>query len=72
MATQSVGQVAYEAFGEHQAWIFRGVLMPSWSSVTVDEQDAWQAAGKAVIRHLQLAKNAAAMQALDAGEEPHG
>jgi hypothetical protein len=71
MATQSLGEIAYNAFGEDQAWLRDGKLMPSWESVPWTVQQSWQAAGKAVIRHLQLAKNAAALQAIEGGQSTH-
>lgn len=51
MDTKSIGQIAYDAYGEHQHWLtFDQRQMPSWASVRPDIQAAWQVAGQAVLR----------------------
>lgn len=58
MATSSLGQIAYDAFGEHQAWLnYAGQQMPSWPSVRPDIKTAWEVSARAVIRAVQQAHN---------------
>ena len=68
MAAKSLGQIAYEAYGEHQAWVvYDGKPMPSWPSVRQDIQHAWDSAGKAVAVHVMQARQQTEMQEVEAG-----
>jgi hypothetical protein len=72
MEAQSLGQVAYDAYGEQQAWTtFDGKPMPSWPSVRRDIALAWEQAGRAVARHLQAKARDAAADA-ERVEATHG
>jgi hypothetical protein len=45
----SLGQVAYEAYGEQRAWkVFDGTPMPGWVDQTPELRQAWEAAASAV------------------------
>ena len=56
MATRSLGQITYEGYGEASDWFDEdGRLMLSWESLGVEQQTAWQAAGKAVAKHVTAA-----------------
>ena len=68
----SLGEIAYNAYGEHQIWLtFAGQQMPSWPSVRPDIQRAWDAAGRAVARHLAQARQATELDGLAADVPVH-
>jgi len=53
-ALRSLGQVAYEAYGDHQGW--RSVHnegLPAWPNQTPEQRSAWESAAHAVRTALQ-------------------
>jgi hypothetical protein len=70
---KSLGQIAYDAYGEHQAWVvYDGKQMPSWPSVRKDIQDAWQAAAKAVAVQVTRARQQTELEVVEAQDTAHG
>ena len=48
----TLGQIAYEAYCEHQDWkAFDGKPIPEWKDVREDIQQAWEIAAVAAARH---------------------
>jgi len=46
---ESLGKVAYEAYGEHRGWsTFNGDVMPQWDEQTPELREAWEVAAQAV------------------------
>ena len=74
MEAKSLGQIAYDAYGEHQGWVtVDGHQMVSWESVDVHLKAAWQSEGKAVAVQVTRAWQQSEIAALDAepkAEEP--
>lgn len=57
--TKSLGQVAFEAYGDNREWKdWRGQPMPQWNEVREDIRTAWEVAASAVEREV---KNAGSM-----------
>jgi len=51
---KSLGQIAFEAYCEHQNWIaYNGEPIPDWDSAKPGVQEAWAAAADAVIENMQ-------------------
>lgn len=51
MEAKSLGQIAYDAFWEHQEWMTdQGMPVVSWESAASGLKAAWEASGKAVAR----------------------
>jgi hypothetical protein len=66
MEAKSLGQIGYEAYGDHQYWLsVDGRAMPAWASVRVDIQQAWQAAARAIMRQVHTAQSEVAQQERD-------
>lgn len=69
MDAKSLGQIVYEAYGEHQAWLtYAGQQMPSWDSQRTDLKMAWESAGRVVARAVMQARHQVEIQALE-GEQ---
>ena len=48
-APRSVGQIAYEAYCDHQGWrSVRGEVLPAWANQSPDLQAAWEFAAQEV------------------------
>lgn len=51
MIDKSPGQIAYEAYCQHTNWksLISGADLPKWDDLKEDIQEAWEAAGMAVV-----------------------
>lgn len=55
MAVRTLGQIGYEAYGDHQGWhACDGGVMPAWAEVRPDIQAAWEFAAQEVIAHYTM------------------
>lgn len=58
-STKSLGQIAFEAYGDFREWKdYRGNPMPQWSEVMQGIREAWQVAASAAVEasHESLPK----------------
>lgn len=53
-APKSLGQIAFDAYGDNRAWKdHRGSPMPPWEVVRPEIREAWEVAANAVRSELQ-------------------
>jgi hypothetical protein len=63
---KSLGQIAYDAYGEHLGWItFAGAQMVSWQSQRPDIKAAWEQAGRSVAIAVTRARQATELAAVE-------
>jgi hypothetical protein len=56
MPEKTLGQVGYEAYGEHAEWkSFDGRPMPRWSDLRPDIVEKWEVAARAIAAEARTA-----------------
>jgi hypothetical protein len=65
MEAKSLGQIAYDAYGEQQGWVtFAGAQMVSWQSQRPNIQVAWEGVARAVLLAARQAQRQEEMCAI--------
>jgi hypothetical protein len=73
MEAKSLGQIAYDAYGEQQGWVtFAGAQMVSWQSQRPNIKASWEAAGRAVAVAVTRARQQTELEAVEAQDAAHG
>lgn len=59
MGNKSLGQIAFEAYGDNREWKdWRGQPMPQWDAVREEIRVAWQVAAEASVKAHYASRDA--------------